>query len=198
MIHTNVLQRSRDELLEESGESETKKHSKCYVANIVIGGVLTSTLIDTGAEVTCISEEFINKNRERFQECPTLPINGVTLVGPIGGKAIRLNKQIYADVQLPNHIIQVVFLVVPKLSRPCIIGIDLLDEFKSNIDLNNKTISFPHLQGKPSIRIVNEEVCVTLKKVTQEINSVKKIEDNVEAEREEIIKKNRRNSFHRR
>ena len=182
MIHTNVLQRPRDELLEESGESGMKEHSKCYVANILIGGVLTSALIDTGAEVTCISTEFVNKNRERFQECPTLPTNGVTLVGPIGGKAIRLNKQIYADVQLPNHIIQVVFLVVPKLSRSCIIGIDLLDEFKSNIDLDNKTISFPHLEGKPSIRIVNEEVSGTFEKVTQEISSVRKIEDNVGVE----------------
>ena len=88
MIHTNVLQRPRDELLEESGESGTKKHSKCYVVNILIGGVLISALIDTGAEVTCISEEFVNKYRERFQECPTLRINGVTLVGPVGRKAI--------------------------------------------------------------------------------------------------------------
>ena len=71
-------------------------------------------------------------NKERLQECPTLPINGVTLIGSIGGKTIRLSRQIYADVQLPNYTIQVVFLVVPKLSRPCIIGIDLLDEFKSH------------------------------------------------------------------
>ena len=104
-------------------------------------------------------------------------------------RAFKTFRTLYADVQLPNHIIQVVFLVVLKLSRPCIIGIDLLDEFKSNIDLNNKTISFPHLEGKPSIRIVNEEVSGTFEKVTQEINSVRKIEDNVEVEREEIIKK---------
>ena len=113
VIQTNVLQRPREELLEETEGIETKKRSKCYVVNILIGGILTTALIDTGAEVTCLSEEFVNKNRERLQECPTLPINGVTLVGPLGGKAIRLNKQIYADIQLPNHIIQVTFLVVP-------------------------------------------------------------------------------------
>ena len=91
--------------------------SDVIVANILIGGVLTTALIDTGAEVTCISEEFINQNKERLRECPTLPVNGVTLIGPIEGKAIRLRRQIYADVQLPNYMIQVVFLVVPKLSR---------------------------------------------------------------------------------
>ena len=156
VIHTNVLQRPRDELLEETEETGAKKRSICYVANILVGGILTIALIDTGAEVTCVSEEFVNKSRERLQECPTLPINRVILVGPVGGKAIKLNKEIYADLQLPNHIIQVIFLVVPKLSRPCIIGIVLLDEFRSHIDLDSKTISFPHLEGKPSIRIVNE------------------------------------------
>ena len=68
-----------------------------------------------------------------------------------------LTLLLYADSQLPNHIIQVTFFVVPKLSRPCIIGIDLLDEFRNHINLDRKTISFLHLEGKPSIRIINEE-----------------------------------------
>ena len=172
MIHTNVLQRSRDELLEETGETSTRKHSKCYIANISIGGILTTALIDTGAEVTCILEEFVDKNEERLQTCPTLPINGVTLVGPLGGKAIRLSKKIYADLQLPDHVIQVIFLVVPKLSRPCIIGIDLLDELKSCIDLDSKTISFTHLEGKPSIRIMNEETTAPPGQEKQTVNFI--------------------------
>ena len=186
LIHTNVLQRPREELLEETKGIETKKRLKCYVANILIGGILTTALIDTGAEVTCLSEEFVNKNRERLQECPTLPINGVTLVGPLKGKAIRLNKQIYADIHLPNHIIQVTFLVVPKLSRPCIIGIELLDEFRSHINLDSKTISFPHLEGKPSIRIINEEARIPSEEKKQTMNAIQTARDEIEVERREI------------
>ena len=119
---------------------------------------MTTALIDTGAEVTCLLEEFVNNNKERLQDYPTLPVNGVTIIGPMGGKAIRLSKQIYTDVQLPDTLLQVVFLVVPKLSRQCIIGIDLLDELKSKIDLESKIISFPHLEGSPSLKIVNEEI----------------------------------------
>ena len=189
MIHTNVLQRSRYELLEETGETSSRKHSKCYIANISIGGILTTALIDTGAEVTCISEEFVDKNKERLQTCPTLPINEVTLVGPLGGKAIRLNRQIYADLHLLNHIIQVIFLVVPNVSRPCIIGIDLLDELKSCIDLDSKTISFTHLEGKPSIRIVNEETTAPPGKEKQTVNSIRSIKDDIEVKREEIRSK---------
>ena len=191
VIQTNVLQQSRDELLEETEEEGIRRRSKCYVANILIGGILTTALIDTGAEVTCISEEFVNKNRERLKECPALPINGVTLVGPLGGKAIKLNKQIYVDLQLPNHIIQVVFLVVPKLSRPCIIGIDLLDEFKSHIDLDSKTISFPHLEGRPSIKIRNEETTLSSREGARQINAIQdiQVEENKEIVREEIKQK---------
>ena len=83
VVHSNMLQQSRDKLLEETGEMEAKKRSKFYVANILIGGILITTLIDTGAEVTCIPEEFVNRNKERLQEYPTLPINGVTLIGPL-------------------------------------------------------------------------------------------------------------------
>ena len=96
VIHANGLQQPRDELLEESGDTGIRKRSKCYVANVLIGGILTTALIDTEPEVTCISGKFVNKNKERLQECPTL--------------------------------------VVPKLSRPSIIGINLLDGFRSNID----------------------------------------------------------------
>ena len=185
-IQNNMLQHPREELLGESEEIGMRKRTKCYVANILIGGILTTALKDTGAEVTCRSKEFVNKNKERLQVCPTLPVNAVTLVGPMGGKAIRLRKQMYSDVQLPNHIIQVVFLVVAKLSRPCIIGIDLLDEFRSQIDLDSKTISFPLLEGRPSIRIINEETTKQPERETRIINSIKNLGNDAEMSKEEI------------
>ena len=111
------------------------------------------------------------------------------MIGLIGGKAIRLSRQIYADVQVPNYTIQVVFLVVPKLSRPCIIGIDLLDEFKSHIDLDNKIISFSHLEGKPSIRIINEEGITSQKKEKSIVNSIQREDSDTDVKREEITSK---------
>ena len=163
-----------------------RKRTKRYVANILIGGILTTALIDTGAEVTCLSEEFVNKNKERLQVCPTLPINGISPVGPMEGKAIRLRKQIYADFQLSNYLLQVVFLVVPKLSRPCIIGIDLLDKFRSQIDLDSKTISFPLLEGRPSISIMNEETTKQPEGETHVINSIRNLGNDAEVSKEEI------------
>ena len=188
-LYTHMLYDPREELLEEPKEGGTNKRTKCYMANLMIGGILRTALIDTGAEVTCLSEEFLNKNIERFRECPMLPINGVTLKGPMGGKAVRQNKQIYVDLQLPNCLIQTIFLVVPKLSRPCIIGIDLLDHLRSKIDLDSKTISFPYLQGEPSLRIMNEETDDSSENIMQEINLLTRDEPSADIEYEEIHKK---------
>ena len=89
-----MLLQIREELLEEPSEIKISKRSKCYVANDIIGGIMTTALIDTGAEITCLSEEFVNNNKERLRVCPTLPVNGFTIIGPLGGKAVRLKTQI--------------------------------------------------------------------------------------------------------
>ena len=188
-LYTHMLYDPREELLGEPKEGGTNERTKFYVANLMIGGILTTALIDTGAEVTCLSEEFANKNIERFRECPMLPINGVTLKGPMGGKAVRLNKQIYVDIQLPNCLIQTIFLVVPKLSRSCIIGIDFLDHPRRKIDLDSKTISFPYLEGEPSLRIINEETDDSSENIMQEINPLTKGETSADIEYEEIHEK---------
>ena len=77
-------------------------------------------------------------------------------------------------------------MVVPKLSRPCIIGIEWLEEFRSHVDLDSKTISFPNLEGKPSIRIVNEEITASLAEKENTLNSITEIKDNIKVKREEI------------
>ena len=107
----------------------------------------------------------------------------------MGGKTIRLKKQIYADVQLPDTLIQVVFLVVQKLSRPCIIGIDLLDELKSRIDLENKTISFPLLEGKPFLKIMKKETEISQKNRARTINHLEKDKELWDINYEEINQK---------
>lgn len=62
-----MLINTREELLEETVGVTPKTWSKCYTANIQIAGIITKALIDMGAEITCISEEFLKSNKERFE-----------------------------------------------------------------------------------------------------------------------------------
>ena len=95
-----------------------------------------------GAEVTCISEEFVNKNAGGFRNWPSLPISGFSVKGPTGGKPVRVKKQLFIDVQLPTCMIQMLFMVVTTLSRPCIIDIDILDQLRTEIDIDVKELVF--------------------------------------------------------
>lgn len=67
---THMLTNTREDLTEESKGIMERRKCKCYTANIQVAGILTKALIDTGAEITCISEEFFNGNKERFQHYP--------------------------------------------------------------------------------------------------------------------------------
>lgn len=91
--------------MEETIGVTPKVRSKCYTANAQIAGILFKALIDTRAEITCISEEFLKSNKEHFENCPSLTLSGVAIAGPIGGRAVRMNRQIYADLQLPDILI---------------------------------------------------------------------------------------------
>ena len=65
-------------------------------------------------------------------------------------------------------------------------GIDLLDEFRGQIDLESKTISFPLLVGRPFLRIMNEE---TIKQPESEIhamNSIRNLVNDTEVIKEGI------------
>lgn len=169
ILFTHMLSDTRAELMEEM-LVETEKRSTCYIANLQIGRVLTKALIDTEAEVTCISEDFVNSNKEWFKKCLSLLIIGVALAGPMGGKPVRLNKQLYIVLQLPDHVLQLIFVVVLGLSRSCIIGINVLDELRPNIDLDNKTLTFPYLEGQPSIGIFKNKGSVSSQEDTYNIS----------------------------
>lgn len=165
------LYNPREDLLEEDVGKEKKTRTRCYVANITLSGVQTQALIDTGAEITCISEEYYRKNEIVWKHLPLLPLSGVIVKGAIPGRATKLSKQIYLEVAITGATFQAIFLVVPHLSRACIIGIDLLDKLKTHIDLVQHWLVFKELKGHPTLLLSKdgpiEEECNQSKEVNQ-------------------------------
>ena len=54
---------------------------KCPNIYVKIEGVKTETLIYTGSEITCISENFFENNKNKFNNCEILSIAGTNVVG---------------------------------------------------------------------------------------------------------------------
>lgn len=85
-----------------------------------------SGTVDTGSEVSAVSEQFYNASQEVFKRCPTLPLTGVTVKGATSGRAVKVARQFFAEINLKTIQEPATLLVVPKLSPDCIIGIDFL------------------------------------------------------------------------
>lgn len=94
-------------------------------------------------------------------------------------------------MQLLNILIQLAFLVLTQLARTCIIEIDVLVEHKTKIDLDTKTITFPYLDGKPALRIVQDEKkenqeghykLIDIESLTDETEKIEDVSRSIESE----------------
>lgn len=72
---------------ESTSERLHLQQCKCPYITIDINGISTTALLDSGSEVTAISEEFF-ENNEKLKICPRLPLNGKIVKGALGEKQL--------------------------------------------------------------------------------------------------------------
>lgn len=124
----------RVDLLESEDNKRKMNYYRWPVMNIKIQNVETKALIDTESKVKCITESFFESNRKKFEECKLLPIVRTDIVVSTGARTNKLKHQVYADFNLANRKGEPVFLIVPKLNKECIIGVNVLKSLKTEID----------------------------------------------------------------
>lgn len=176
----NLFINPRDDLLQESNYNENHKNvniCKCPHINAKIQGIDTSILIDTGSEVTCISEEFFLNNEKAFKDSDRLPINGKKVRVAIGNKTTAIKWQIICTLQITDEIEHMIFLIIPGLTKNAILGYDGQKELKialfpaSDImSYNNKDIKF----NSSSENLKNTEIG----SITSGDNSVSETQNN--------------------
>lgn len=130
----------REELLEEEPRG-TPENRRCPVIEMRIEGITVRALVDSGSQVSCISQEFYDRHITTLQNCPFLPVVGVSVVGATKGKPVKLKKQLFVKITLESLLITGTLLVVPELSRECIVGVDMLRPLDGRIDLGDETLT---------------------------------------------------------
>ena len=91
----------RQDLLHDvEGSAANLSLLRCPELSIFIEGI--KALLDTGSEITCISQEFYEKHSNIFKGKPTFPICGKVIKGATGDKTTRLKRQILLDVKFGN------------------------------------------------------------------------------------------------
>ena len=86
-----------------------------------------------------------------------MPIVGTSVVGATGVKPIKLNHQLYADLNINDEIFSCVFIAIAKLNKDCIVGIDLLKKFKGRINIEDDYIMLRNQDEELKIEFTDDK-----------------------------------------
>lgn len=94
---------SQDNLLLESEDESESSKNNIAVPVIVskIGNENVEILIDSGSEVTVVSEKFFEKVKLSLQ-VPVLPVTNVTISVAVGGKVQRVKYQTFLPIKIDD------------------------------------------------------------------------------------------------
>ncbi|XP_031340992.1 uncharacterized protein LOC116169104 [Photinus pyralis] len=111
---------------------------------IIIGkleGVEQQLLLDTGSQVSVVSEEVFEFIQRKNPRVITLPVSGITIQG-ITGKIVKVVNQALLTLQIQDSTHEQKFLVVKKLETTAILGTDWMRDKKAKIDMDRDEVYF--------------------------------------------------------
>ena len=95
-------------------------------------------LIDTGSDITCVSESFYNAIKQQ-QYVPELPVTNFNISVAAGKKTIGIRKKLMLPIKFWKFELDYTYLVVPGLTTEIIIGVDFLKKYGGVIDFRHET-----------------------------------------------------------
>ena len=99
--HSNVIQMDMTkELLEEDDTKVIENKTGLMEVIVTIEGKNFKTLIDTGSEISVVSENVVGELKEINKNIPSLPVADVTVVGVVGVRSKRVTKQVQLNIFL--------------------------------------------------------------------------------------------------
>ena len=104
------------ELMEEDDTEAARLETGLTEVRIQIEGKEIKTLVDTGSEVSVISEHILEGLQETNKNIPSLPVAGVTIVGITGVRSKRVTKQVHLSMVINRVGYDNTFLVVRGLN----------------------------------------------------------------------------------
>ncbi|KAF2902669.1 hypothetical protein ILUMI_03515 [Ignelater luminosus] len=171
-----MFNRDPEELLldTESGDNE-RENRVLPVIKIIIGcRHSTPALVDSGSQLSCISEDFLEIAAEDT-EIVVLPVVGVTLKGAFTKKSIKITKQVLLSTKIGDMVYDTVYVVVPGLNRPVILGFDWLVEVGASIECKNEILKIPNNQkGVQSLKFksaMSESTAIIVNEIFEGIYS---------------------------
>lgn len=133
---------------EKTGPYRVTPEIQCYIE-----GLPTAALVDTGSDVSCVSEEMWQAIITAKRRPPTLPVTAIQLRGAVGQKSCRIILQSDLEVSLEGRKHRVAGLIVKDLIKPVILGADWLTEVGAIIDFRKKMIKIRATEAAAELEI---------------------------------------------
>lgn len=153
-VVATLFDKNSDFVLEEDVNVETDKSKVMPVLEGCIENVHCSVLIDSGSQLSCISQNFYKILKERNGKLPVLPVSNIVIVGALKGKQQVAKEQILLQFNMQGVVFENVCVVVPGLSKSVILGCDWMIDYKITICFDKLSVK-GWFQGKElSLRFV--------------------------------------------
>ena len=103
--------------------AEGKRH-ECPRVQIKIAGEEINALVDTGCEMTIMSENLYNKLRHQGLDCLELPTQHTNLVSAFNTRSQRIRKQALLEIIIGDTQLEQIVLLSKQLLTDAILGLD--------------------------------------------------------------------------
>lgn len=106
-------------------ENSDRLVNKCIILSAKINNCVGTVLVDSGVQISLISENCINKNKVQFKKVPILPVNN-TVIKTTTDEQQRVNKQAFINIVSQGMQLEVSVLIIKNLIYDVILGTDTL------------------------------------------------------------------------
>ena len=158
---------------------------------IKINDVDTWALVDTGSQITAVSEKFYEtiKCKNKIHE---MPVSNVIVSTAIGNKNTTVKKQILLDFECDGYINNHICLIIPYLASDIILGNDWNLKNGIVINYNNQSIRIKEkiISSSPVLfeRGISEKICTSQNRETTFIYIILINDNKIETNKEINVK----------
>lgn len=174
-VNNNSEEREREATIHAIQNIPTSNLSVSPYIQCNIEGESVPILIDTGATVSVLTKEIVDKILKWNPKTPVLPVNSVQISNAVGKKICKVSKQIFCACQIGTANIFVNFIQIENLNEQGIIGADVLNQYNAQINFNNKTIQWDIEQKKHITKFAEKDPKVVT--TEEQIKSIEIMEE---------------------
>lgn len=136
-------------------------------------------LVDTGATISVLTKEVIDRAIHKNNKIPQLPISGVKISNAVGKQICKVTKQVFCECQIGDAFIFANFIQVDGLNEKGILGADILNKYDAQINFDSHIIqmkiegeihSIPFADKAPK-KMMEEEMIQNINITEQEKSS---------------------------